>query len=238
MIVMLFIVLLLLWVDTRGDNERFFGIVKTVISFVQVLGFPSARAPLFPNHTLQAVYVKFISLINAVGLRVFSFVSLDCLFGRPLQSYYMELLLFGFAPLIVAAVIFALCYLLRNPLKSEELLNLSSERQNLSADSKFSAPIRIIIFLFLLLFPYITTLLVQFFECQNVDGSFYLMMDYTSQCFDSKWKRMLIVEILLLLIYPIGGPLAILFLLRRKRHSVNVRFLTSQYHPKYYYWDM
>jgi hypothetical protein len=253
MIAILIAVLLLLWFDTQGENERFFGIVKTVISFVQVLGFPSSSTPLFIGKNFMLVYSRFLSVVNAIGLRVFSFTSLDCLFGRPIQSYYVELLTIGFAPLVVAVVIFTLSYLCQSPVsapshhqrrphqrESEELLSPSeaTARPSAQTDSKFSAPIRLVLFLFLLLYPYITTLLVQFFECQEVDGIYYLMLDYTSRCFDSTWGRMLVAEVLLLLIYPIGGPLAILFLLARKRNSLNVQFLTSQYHPDYYYWDL
>jgi hypothetical protein len=108
---------------------------------------------------------------------------------------------------------------------------------------------------------------VQFFECQSIDAVFYLIADYSSRCFDATWKRMLIPEVVLAIIYPIGkilsvkarrcsgcrlgddvivahqssdlgGPLALLWLLRRFRRRVNVRFLTARYKPRAYFWDV
>lgn len=51
---------------------------------------------------------------------------------------------------------------------------------------------------------YVSTLLVQFFECQRVEAAFYLIADYSSRCFDATWKRMLVPEAILAIIYPIG----------------------------------
>jgi hypothetical protein len=61
-IIVLALILLLLWKDTQGDSEQFFGIVKTFLSFLQVLTFPSGRVPLFKDRKIQAIYAKFVSV--------------------------------------------------------------------------------------------------------------------------------------------------------------------------------
>lgn len=250
----------MLWKDTNGENEQFFGILKTILSFLQVLSFPTGRLPLFSNTVLQTYYVKFVTVINTAGLRLFSAASLDCLFGRTVPMYYVELISIGSMPLVMCLLILAVGWLLRSPLshhsssasishssgvKTEVTPLLepvasssTSHPSSSSGNTALSAPLRLVLFVFLLLYPYISALLVQFFQCQEIDGVFYLVADYSSRCYDSAWKRMLIVESVLALVYPFAGPVGILLLLKYKRGEVNVRFMTARYKAEYYYWDV
>src|SRR4051794_29325498 len=95
------LILLLLWKDTHGENEQFFSILKTILSFLQVLSFPTGRLPLFANTALQSIFTKFVSVINTAGLRIFSAASLDCLFRQRVPMYYVELIAMGSLPLVV-----------------------------------------------------------------------------------------------------------------------------------------
>jgi hypothetical protein len=85
---------------------------------------------------------------------------------------------------------------------------------------------------------YVTTLLVQFFQCQRIEGRAYLVTDYSRLCFDRSWKLMLIAELCLAAVYPLAGPVLVFLLLRYKRAEVNVRFLTAQYKEEFYFWDV
>lgn len=105
-------------------------------------------------------------------------------------------------------------------------------------NEKLAAVIRLALFIFLLVYPRIRSLLAQFFQCQQVDGESYLVADYSVHRYDSQWKKMLVVEAVLVLVYPLGGILGIFLLLKYKRAEVNVQFMTAQYKPEYYYWDV
>ncbi len=241
--------MILLWKDTDDtSNERFFGIIKTVISFAQVLSFPSGRGFFFQNSALSDLFHDLTAVLNTLGLRVFSFMSLDCLFGARVFTFYVEMLLVGYAPLILVLLVVFFFYLYWRCRKQNIPLQATSIVQNDDAldvkdvlqeqPNNTGAPLRLVLFIFLLLYPHVSTLIAQFFQCQHIDKVFYLISDYSLKCFDDAWRRWLGSELLLLVLYPLGGPLAIFLLLKYKRDKVNVRFLTAQYQPEFYYWDV
>lgn len=82
-VLVLVLVLVLLWKDTTEESEQFFSIVKTLLSFVQVLSFPSGRLPLFAaDKQIQQFYARAVSIVSTVGLKIFSIASLDCILKR------------------------------------------------------------------------------------------------------------------------------------------------------------
>ncbi len=209
------------------------------------------RGFFFQNSALGNLFHDLLTVLNTLGLRVFSFMSLDCLFGARLVTFYVEMLLVGYAPLVLLVVVIGLFYLpWRFLFGSSQNVPLRQKHhaQNIQTDnmgdamvvpqSNTGAPLRLVLFIFLLLYPRISTLIAQFFQCQHIDHVFYLISDYSLKCFDGAWRHWLGPELLLLVLYPLGGPLAIFLLLKYKRDNVNLRFLTAQYQPEFYYWDV
>lgn len=224
--------------------------MKTILSFVQVLSFPTGRLQFFADTRLADFYTFIVTFINTLSVRIYSVASFDCLFGQRFHSYYAELLSFGYGPVLVALLVliwFEISYYFCNRKRSNEspapVVVLEQEKGEAIVtppppEKNYGPALRLLLFLFLLLYPYVSTLLVQFFQCQQVNGIYYLVADYSSNCFDSLWKKMLGPELLLVVLYPLLGPLAIFLLLKWKRKVLNVRFMTARYKEQYYYWDV
>jgi hypothetical protein len=139
------------------------------------LGFPSGRIPIFATRFLQSAYIRFVSVVNTIGLRLFSAASLDCVFGKALPSLYVELIAIGFGPILFGSVMVLIALMCWSPLQEEsEVRVLHSENaledtpierdketddsgREARSDSKYSAPLRLILFLFLLIYPYGST---------------------------------------------------------------------------------
>src|SRR4051812_11006053 len=97
--------MVLLWRDTQDDNDQFFGIVKTVLSFVQVLSFPSGRVKFFVSTQLEHFYEHMVTAVNTVSAQIFSSASMDCLFGKSVPSFFIELIGFGFVPILTGGLV-------------------------------------------------------------------------------------------------------------------------------------
>ncbi len=234
-------ILVLLWKDTHNESEQFFGIVKTLLSFAQVLSFPTGNSFFFSDATLDSLYHHLITIYNTVGGRVFSLTSLDCLIHAHFHSYYVDLIAVGYLPLLLCAMLLIWFYgpFLRNCYIHLQVQSDQSQEGAIPLHaSNTGAPLRLLLFIFLLIYPYVSTLIAQFFQCQHIAGAFYLIADFSSKCFDSVWHRWLGFELVLLVLYPLGGPLVIFLLLKYKRLQVNVAFMTAQYKANYYYWDV
>jgi hypothetical protein len=103
-------------------------ICSKLLFVAQVLSFPSGRVPIFATSFLQSAYIRFVSVANTVWLRLFSAASLDCVFGKALPSYYIELIGVGFGPVVFGAAMVFVVMLFRSPVSAE------SQSETLSAD--------------------------------------------------------------------------------------------------------
>eukprot|EP00937_MAST-01D_sp_MAST-1D-sp2_P000397 g397.t1 len=57
-----------------------------------------------------------------------------------------------------------------------------------------------------LVYPGVTAMVLQFFNCNEVEGVSYLDRDYSLECYDSKWNALLPVSIVFLILYVVAIP--------------------------------
>jgi len=69
----------------------------------------------------------------------------------------------------------------------------------------------------------ISSLVLSFFHCYNVQNVSYLVYDFSLLCYDHLWFRYLPLALIMLIIYPIGVPLAFFVLLFRSRNQLKLR---------------
>jgi len=75
--------------------------------------------------------------------------------------------------------------------------------------------LKIFFFIMFLVYPRVSTMTLSLLTCSNVEGSHYLSADFSIQCYDSRWYNYLVFDIFMILLYPIGFPAFLYYLLRR-----------------------
>ena len=99
----------------------------------------------------------------------------------------------------------------------------------------------------LLLHPSISGKAMEFFRCRTIDGVPYLMADYSLVCYDSTWYLFISVIVVVLVLFSLGTPLVIAYVLYARRTSLYddggkavpqpLDVLYAIYQPKAYWYE-
>jgi hypothetical protein len=54
-------------------------------------------------------------------------------------------------------------------------------------------------------YPSVSSQVLSFFICRQVNGTNYLVADFTLECFNDRWNRYLPFAIIAVFVYPIGA---------------------------------
>ncbi len=86
---------------------------------------------------------------------------------------------------------------------------------------------------------------LSFFLCRTVDGTSYLVADFTLQCGSEEWNKYLPLAIVAVLVYPIGIPCALFIALyrvrRRLKHphvQMSYGLAYEAYLNEYWWWEL
>ena len=71
-----------------------------------------------------------------------------------------------------------------------------------------------------IVYPMLCTMLLGIFNCQEVDGAFWLASDMSIECYSPQWNENAIISIIGIFLFPIGVPLLCYVLLSRNRHKM------------------
>ena len=72
----------------------------------------------------------------------------------------------------------------------------------------------------LLLHPSISGKAMEFFRCRTIDDVSYLMADYSLECYDSSWFLFLPVVLIVLVLFALGTPCIIAYVLYVRRAAL------------------
>jgi len=78
---------------------------------------------------------------------------------------------------------------------------------------------KLLMFTCFLMYPGVSSKVMSFFVCQEVEGSWYLVADFGLHCYDSLWSSYRGYVLICVIIYPVGIPtftFAVLFKNRRR----------------------
>jgi hypothetical protein len=103
-----------------------------------------------------------------------------------------------------------------------------------------------------LVFSLVSSPAFQAFNCEALDdGRAYLRADYSLVCTEKDeqgrdieqpaYAQLKVIATLIILLYPVGIPLSyavLLFTSRRATLSTELRFLTANYQPQYFWWEL
>ena len=83
-----------------------------------------------------------------------------------------------------------------------------------------AAAMRDLFVVVLLLHPTVSGKAMEFFRCREIDGVPYLMADYSIECYDGQWVAYLFLVLLVLVCFSVGTPVAIAYVLYRRRTAL------------------
>jgi len=105
--------------------------------------------------------------------------------------------------------------------------------------------IRLILFTLFLIYPAVSNRVLSYFDCTNVEGKHYLTTDFRIECGVGDWNKFLAYDVIMILLYPLGVPLAFFVLLwtnRNRLRSTGVTlalgFLYEAYRPGFWWFEL
>jgi hypothetical protein len=76
-------------------------------------------------------------------------------------------------------------------------------------------------FTLLLLYPRVASSCLQVYVCHAVENVDYLVADFNLNCYTSEWTTYALINIIFLILYPIGIPVFFFLLIRKTRKDFN-----------------
>jgi hypothetical protein len=76
---------------------------------------------------------------------------------------------------------------------------------------------------FMLLFiayPGVSLKVLRLFTCRNIEGEWWLVADMRLRCYDGRWAGFAIYGLIMAVLYVVGLPAAVLWILWRRRHKL------------------
>jgi hypothetical protein len=199
-----------LWLFLRISRGSQGSSIRPIINAWQTLSIVLLTSTDWPEA------VKWIQkyVLQTVNLDVISLASPSCL-GAPLNFYRrFALAVSGSVVLVSAPWLFSVRKWASRRLNPE--LWVKAKEQCLH-DS---------ILLVLLLYTLVTTQALSHFRCQVVyslngaNSTFYLIADFTLECYDAPWWGMTLFNVVVILVFSIGTPLTFIYVLYKRRDDL------------------
>merc|ERR1740117_2020787 len=162
-------------------------------------------------------------------MQVFSFMNIDFIPWQSVAcsftgySYYMKLILITLIPIgvFVALVVFFLV-----PTLIMDRFDMDDEDENRNKRLKHRSQFfKLVCFSIFLMYPTVSSSIFAVFECKEVNGSHYLISDFTIYCYDDPWTTHVGYAVGMMLLYPIGVPVVLFCILYKNRN----RLYTDKY---------
>jgi len=212
--------------DDSDPMEDLSAQLKIVTSHFQVLGGGGKSLGLKWPGTAAGL----MKLANYFNIDVFAIFSIDCM---ERYNYYDKLHAFLFVPVFFVLMMLSIYFILK--------LTTSIDLDMIKnfAWSKF-------IILMFLLYPILCTQLLGVFDCREIDGHYWLKKDLTIECYTDEWTSEAIMSAVFIVIFPLGVPAAVYFVLSRNRHRLNIDakfksrlgFIYSRYEEWFWFWEV
>ena len=181
--------------------------VKLCIGFMQCLSLiPSTLGSIpWPD-----AFMNMSRILTLTSVNFFSAFGNLCAFSTTyLQKFVAQMILLPFATCISGLAYLAVIFVLpRCCAKKARQTTRESER------SRFFELIFLVVYT---LYTSVSTSIFRLFDCQEVQGSWYLSADFTVKCFEAEWSAYMVIAIAGIVLYTIGIPLVLFLLLRRNR---------------------
>jgi len=160
-------------------------------------------------------YLKFISFFAIANFDFVNWARVGCVVPT---NYYTKWTVMILIPpiLIVTLIVFfvlPVTYYIRHDMEDD----LEKRNRIKSLRRRFG---KLAIFTFFLMYPSVSSVVLKLYDCKQVAGTYYLLADFTIECYTKKWSNYALGNIPFLLLYPAGIPLTFFALLYVNRHQL------------------
>jgi hypothetical protein len=220
--------------------------LKLLVGFVQCLSFIPTTLRTIP---WPDAFTDLSRILNLASIDFFSAFGNLCAFSTGyLQKFVAQMVVLPFAVgisgvayLVAATVLPRLCAKAARQTTRESLRTRFFELNFLVVYTLYTS---------------VSTSIFRLFDCQEVQGTWYLSADFTVKCFEAEWNAYVAIAIVGIAVYTIGIPLVLFVLLRRNRahlyadgcpedelsrHAIVQKKLGAvykDYEPHSYYFDL
>jgi len=202
--------------------------ISTSLSFIVEIPWPS-------------YFHTFISYFNLVNLDFIPWQSVTCV---ATWSYYTKFLIVALLPvgflLFIALALFIPLFILDRCDRHND--DDTKRKQRGEWRKKYW---KLLLFTLFLLYPGVSSKILSYFVCREVEGTSYLLVDFKVTCYDGEWNSFLPVAILWLIVYPFGVPLAFFLILLKNKASLqkpeviqSLGFLYEAYNYDMWYFEL
>ena len=187
---------------------------------------------------MPASVASMLNVIDVLNL------SIDVL-GLPLSclqlgSFFDQLLFLVLSP----------CVLILLVLVSSMAIEVFTKRKAVKLKAGLIRALPYLLYLLFFAFPVVSSRAFQAFDCEEFDDGTqsFLRVDYSLDCNDVKYSRVVSLALIAIALYPIGVPLLYLTLLLCARKAIlteqptdlsrSLTFLHQDYAPSMYWWEL
>jgi Transient receptor potential (TRP) ion channel len=172
-------------------------------------------------------FLDFIEQFGFISLDFIELTGAACVSEAKEGFFYLGFLVMVFLPLGLIALLALALWVLFSIFKARR-----PESRVLGHSVPFNAWVHFSFVLLFLLYPSVSYKVLSVLNCNEVDGTSYLVEDYTITCWEGEHVSYVVLGIIAIILYPVGIPLATFIVLVRHRrgirHDVTVNELRRQ----------
>ncbi len=151
-------------------------------------------------------------------------------------DFYDKLILYAVIPPVVLALMAAVPYTILVCQDRYDMDDSPTWREQRKLRRR--KVLKLVVFALFLMYPTISSRILSFFACRDVEGRRYLSADFHLECDTPEWHRNLPLAIGCLLVYPVGIPVAVFVILWRNRLRMKLPTVHLAYQPEYWYFEL
>jgi len=220
--------------ESRSNTSLMFNL-KILLGFFQV-GYQLQYLDIpWPSY-----FLSFIAVFDFLSLGLVPWTSVKCAVTLTIFDQIVVTTIVPLLVLLALVLVYIVPLLVFDRLDMADSFVRRQERQEKRA--KFW---KLVLFTLFLLFPAVSSSVLSFFACREVDGSYYLVADFRVQCYAAEWNRYLGYVIVMVLVYPVGIPLTLLAVLLKYRKRLSDRwvaiaigFLYQAYDENHWFFEL
>ncbi len=183
-----------------------------------------------------------------IFINYFDFVNLDFIPWSSVQcvatlTFYDRLIIVALLPPVVVVLVALVPFMILSAANKSDFTDSDHTRdQRILSRQKI---VKLLVFALFLMYPALSARVVSFFVCRNVNGEEYLVADFNLKCFDDLWFRYLGLGVVCLLLYRLGIPLVLFWMLYRNRFKlrdpttiVSLGIMYESYDLRYWFFEL
>jgi IPT/TIG domain/Tyrosine-protein kinase ephrin type A/B receptor-like len=175
-----------------------------------------------------SAFSNFVSIFSVMNLDYVQWSSVNCV--APVD-FFDKLLVVTLVPVVIMVAV-TCTYLIPVYYKNSAGMRFFSSESDPYHEARLARKLqrkkfwKLALFTMFLVYPHVSATILRMYVCREVEGKYYLLADFKTRCYESRWNEYVPYSIFAIILYPIGIPLWFLHLLLRYRkrfRSIAVR---------------